>query len=155
MENNTQPDFENEGTDAAQAIATETMFGDLRDLVLELFKHRKKSWQEMTEADQRELVSMVESNVISAVKECVKIIATRGHKSVRALLEQVTIKDEIKAVLKCSKAHELRHDLMDSAGDEVFIVMPKASDLLGQKNPAKVENDQLELFSEGVDDGGI
>jgi ASC-1-like (ASCH) protein len=141
-EENNNVHFENQDTAEVQAIAEETMFGDLRDLVLELFKDRRKSWQEMTQEDQRNIVTRVETVVRSSVHQAVHLIAVRGHDSVRALLEQVNVKDEIKAVLKCSKSDQLRHQLMDSAGDEVFIVIPKAWDLMGQRQPAETEPDQ-------------
>src|SRR6185312_12283722 len=98
---------------------------DIRDFILDRLRHEqsKRPWHERSEADQRQTVADVESAVSSMVQEAIEVIAAGGLKTIRATLEQVTVKDGIKATLNLSKFDENRHKLVDATGSTVMVVV--------------------------------
>lgn len=139
------------GPDAAAIdIAADTMTGDLRDFILDRLKHEqsKRPWHERNEADQRDTVHAVESAVRAAARQAVEIIAAGGLKTIKATIEQVTVKDGIKATLTMSKFDEHRHNLIDATGTTVLIVVADPEDFTGEREPVEITPDQPELMAE-------
>ena len=134
--------------DKAVEVAKATMMGDLRDICLDIFKHpniKGKAWKDMSEAEQREVAAMIENKCRSSVTRAIDIIASEGRKHIKVLLKQVTVKDGLKGQFECSKAHELRHDLIDAQGDNVLVVFTSAEKYLGEARKVKYDKDQPEL----------
>jgi hypothetical protein len=142
----------NEPDPAAVDVAAETLTGDLRDFILDRLRHEqsKRPWHERGEADQRDTVHQVESAVRSAVRQAVEIIAAGGLKTIKASIEQVTVKDGIKAVLTMSKFDEHRHNLIDATGQTVLIVVADPEDFSGERAPVEIKPDQSEMLDEAI-----
>lgn len=147
---NTQPQSE-EIDETVSNVAKETMVGDLRDVCLQIIRDPKltgKAWKDMTEAQQRDVAQTITDRVSDAVVRGVQIIAANGQRQIIGTLEQVVVKDGIKAVLKCSQHDELRHELMDAAGDAVAIVLTGAEEFIGVGEKVKIDKDQPDLVDE-------
>lgn len=134
-----------EVSEKTAAVMRETMKGDLRDLVLDLFKHRKKSWQEMGEAEQREVASNTEMSIAHAIDKAVQIMAADGRQTILATLEQITIKDGIKAVAVLDKHSPYRHDLADAQGKEILIVVGGGDTYHGAASEVEITKDEPSL----------
>lgn len=132
------------------ALASETLTGDLRDFMLDRLRYEqsKRPWHERSEADQRDTVHQVEAAVRNAVRQAVEIIAAGGLKTIKATIEQVTVKDGIKATLTMSKFDEHRHNLIDATGATVLVVVADPSDFSGEREPVEIKPDQPELIDE-------
>jgi hypothetical protein len=139
----------NEG---AIEIAAETLTGDLRDFILDRLRHEqnKRPWHERSEAEQRDTVHSVESAVQSAVRKAVEIIAAGGLRTIKATIEQVTVKDGIKATLMMSKFDENRHNLVDATGSTVLIVVADPEDFTGERAAVEIKPDNPGLPLESV-----
>ena len=131
----------------AVELAAETLTGDLRDFILDRLRHEqaKKPWNERSEGEQRETIREVERAMRYAAKQAVEIIAARGMKTIRATLEQVTVKEGIKATLMLSKFDAQRHSLIDATGAAVMVVVADVEDFVGEKAPAEIKPDAPEL----------
>lgn len=136
--------------EATVELASETLTGDLRDFILDRLRHEqsKRPWHERSEADQRDTVHQVESAVRDVVRRAVEIIAAGGLKTIKATIEQVTVKDGIKATLTMSKFDEHRHNLIDATGATVLVVVADPSDFTGEREPVEIKPDQAELVAE-------
>ena len=134
-------------------IATATLSGDVRDKLLDMlrFQQDKRPWNQRSEQDQRETVHSVEVLAHDLVRRAVELIAAQGRRTVKAVVESVTIKDGIKAVLTLSKHDEQRHALADATGHTVLLVVADPDEFVGERAPAKIVPDQPEfLASAGV-----
>jgi len=141
-----------EVSDRAIEMAAKTMTGDLREAVLELFKHRQKSWQEMSEADQRAAVATVESFCHRAVTMAVGIIAADGRKAISATLKKAVVKDgAIEGTVVLGRYDDQRHALFDAQGSSIIITIadPQAYD--GQRAEAVVDPDQGDMLGADQD----
>ncbi len=127
-------------------IAKKTMAGDLRDIVLDLFKHRRDSWQKMSEDEQRSAIELIEARISDAVVIAAETIAAAGRIEVKATLKQITIQDGVKISLDSSKHDKHFRELSLAQGSQVLIVLTKADDFKGQAAPAKVMPDQGDLI---------
>ena len=126
-------------------IAKKTMTGDLRDAILQLVQSQKKPWAQIGEAEQRGIIANVEQRVGHMVNSVIDIISADGRKTIIGKLDSVTVKDGLKAVVTLSKDSELRHDLVDSQGSLVALVVADREAYTGQKAEAKVDKDQPAL----------
>lgn len=130
-------------------IATATLTGDVRDKFLDMlrFQQDKRPWNQRSEQDQRQTVHTVETLVHDLVRRSVELIAAQGRRTVKAVVEQVTIKDGIKAVLTLSRHDEQRHALADATGHTVLLVVADPDEYIGERAPAKINPDQPELMA--------
>ena len=85
-----------------------------------------------------------------AVTLAVNIIAGHGRRTIRAVVEQVTFKDGIKAVLSASKFDENRHQLADAAGTAVLIVVADPNEFTGEKAEVEITPDQATLLGDTI-----
>lgn len=144
--------IEDDTLQPALDLAAETLTGDLRDFILDRLKHEqsKQPWHQRSEVDQREAVHQVETAVRHAVTTAVEIIAGHGRRTIKATIEQITIKDGYKAVLTASKHDESRHHLADAQGKTVLIVVADPDEFTGERAEVEISPDQTSLLGEAV-----
>lgn len=127
------------------AIAAETMVGDLMALVTDELKNAPDVWQKLGEVEQQQMIDRIRTRVQTAVGECVRIIATEDFTRIRASIDSIAVKDGIKAVLTLSRHDPKRHDLVDAQGSGVFIVLADAEAFGGGAFDVKPDPDQQAL----------
>lgn len=129
-------------------VAAATLTGDLRDFILDRLRHEqnKRAWHERSEAEQRDTVHQVETAVRHAVTQAIEIIAAGGLRTIKASIEQITVKDGIKATLTMSKFDENRHNLIDATGKTVLIVVADPEDFTGERAEVQITPDQMEIL---------
>lgn len=127
-------------------IASETMLGDLRDALLNVFKHNKdvKPWKEMSQEEQQSLASDLEYACGIAIRKAVSLIASNGFQTIKGELEKVTIKDSYQCVVNVSKFIEQRHALADAAGDVILLTVASEEQFMGREE-AETDPNQPEL----------
>jgi hypothetical protein len=154
MSDETYKKEEKPDTESAQKIARETMTGDLRDVLLNFLKHEKNPlpWNMQTEDQQSALIEKVTHSCQVAVERAVKTIAADGRKAIVCMLDKVTVKDGIQAVLKLSKEDEQRHSLIDSQGSTVLLVVADIEAYTGERKAALPEPNQNSLPMDDEDD---
>lgn len=133
-----EPEQENE-------IAAETMHGDLMSIVLDEIKNIPDVWQKLGEQEQDDLIYRVKQRTRASIETCVRMIAAEGFDRVRATVESVTVKDGIKAVLKLSQHDPARHELVDSTGTTVYIVLADPEAFAGGSEQHHSDPDQAAL----------
>lgn len=142
-----------EMTQRAAKIARETLTGDVRDIILNDMKDRKNTlpWNLRGEAEQAVLIDQVNRMSVSIVERVVEIVAAGGRRTIRAQINKITIKDGIKAEIELSKSDEQRHELFDSQGAMVLIVIADAEAFEAERVPVIINKPQSEMFEDGGD----
>lgn len=130
---------------------TDTLVGDLRDIILSRLRAMPKPWTVMSEAEQQDMIYGVENAARTLVNDAVNLIASNGNPCVRAMVEQAVFKDGLKVVLSASKHDERRHELADAVGASVLVVITDAAKYGGEQSPARPDPDQPDMI--GEDDG--
>ncbi len=137
-----------EAREKSNAVARQTMVGDLRDVCLEIIRNPKlsgKAWKDMKEGEQKDVVNKINARVEGSVINAIDVIAAGGRPHIKVLMEQVVVKDGIKGVFKCSKHDQLRHELCDSQGSVALIVLTNTEEYLGEREAVKFDKDQPTL----------
>ncbi len=127
-------------------IAAKTLTGDIRDFLLDRLKNFQKPWVSMGEAEQRESINQTKEAAEHLVKKACRIISSEGRKVIEATVEQVIVKDGIKATMKCTNTFDALHELGGATGQIVLIVTSGAQDFVGEQAPALPIPDQADLL---------
>lgn len=128
----------------AVEVAEATLLGDMIQTCVDELKASKDVWQKLSERDQQDALFRLRCRCESAVRKAITILASADRPTIFATLEQVTVKDGIKAVLKLDKHDPQRHELTDATGRQVLIVVQAAEQHLGGEGP-KPDADQKGL----------
>ncbi len=136
------------------ALAAATLTGDVRDALLGWVRTLQKPWAKMTEAEQKDVACSLASASDNLVVRAVKMLAAEGRRTLVAHVDKVTVKDDIQAVLKLSKADESRHELIDAQGQSVLIVVADPEPFKGERAPAQTDPDQHVISGLITYDGG-
>lgn len=129
------------------------------DWVIELFKHRPKPWDQLSQAEQRDLIAGVEENVHELVRHVVEAIARTGREAVRCLFVGFTDKgDDIKAELKVKAFSKEETEaavisLHRARGKHVLVTVASADDFHNSPANDRSQPDQPDLgFEAGSDE---
>ena len=113
---------ENIQTSDVKEIASENMAKALLESLLLFVQQLPKPWAQMTEAEQNDVIDALRKGVRESTDCAVRLISANGAISVDGELEQVTIKDGIKAQVTISRNAQNLSELFDAVGKEVLIV---------------------------------
>lgn len=125
--------------------STDTLFGDLRDAVLDRLRAMPKPWTVMSEDEQREMIEGVERVSRHLVHSAVLLIAANGRASIPVTVEKCTAKDGIQVVLQASRQDPLRFELLDAVGRSALLIVADSEAYMGEKTAAKPDPAQPAL----------
>lgn len=141
------------GDEAGAVVRTATAW------VIELFKARPKPWDQLSQAEQRDLAAGVEQNVHELVRLLVEAIARTGSEPVRCLFVGFTDKgDDIKAELKVKAFSKEETEqavlaMHRARGKHVLVTVASADDFHSHAANDLSEPDQRALgFEAGSDE---
>lgn len=126
--------------DTTLELAADSMLGNLIAVCLDEIKAAPDVWPKLNEHQQGDVIDRVRRQIETAIRQAVHLIAADGREVIAADLEQITAKDDIKAVLKLARHDERRHALLDAVGKPVLIVVAGNSQFLGGEIPAPEPN---------------
>lgn len=117
-------------------LTAKQMHGQMMTFIADRFRNQVKVYKDMSEGEQGDLLKAIDYEVGDVITQAIRLIAQDGRPTIVALVEQITIKDGIKAVLTLEKSNPLRHELADSAGREVLVVVaPLPAQYAGGERP--------------------
>ena len=134
--------------DQIDEIAADTIRGDVRDFMLDLFKNRPKPWQQMSEQEQRDLVLQCSEHAEDIIDRVALLISTAGQKSIQGKLAQFTVKDGIKAQVEFLSSGETLEFLGAHQGGIIRIVAADTEEFKGQRADADIDRDEPPLFDQ-------
>ena len=131
-----------ESTNDLMNMTADSIGRDLLGALVQEIKLLPDPWAKVPKAKQDDVIDRLRKQVESAVRMAVHLLASENRATITAIVDQVTIKDGIKANLTLSKADPRRHDLCDAQGKTVLIVVADAGDHTGGMDEIKGESDQ-------------
>lgn len=122
------------------AFATETLRGDIRDMVLSEFKLLPKPWQQMTEDEQERLITRATDIAATVVSGAVDLIAARGLPAMPISVAKFTVDgSELKGTYTAFADDENLLRIRHLAERRAMFVMASPEDYLGERKPAETE----------------
>ena len=124
------------------AMTAATIGADLLQALVQEVKLLPDVWPKLSQTKQDDVIERLRKRVIHNVQMATHLIASDGRVTVVAELEQITVKDGIKAVLTMSKNDPNRHGLIDCQGKTVLIALADAEAHMGEVAAVRGEEDQ-------------
>lgn len=110
-----------------RTMTADTIGKDLLSALVTELKLMPDSWPKLSKAKQDDIIERLRDRVATNVGMAVHLLAAQGRTVVAGDLDQITIKDGVKAVLKFSSAAPSLHELYDAAGKAVLLVVADPS----------------------------
>lgn len=136
-----------ENIDQSIDLAVNTLSGDIRDFLLDRVKNLGKPWPAMTEQEQRDQIYAAKDAAERLVRLTAELIAAEGRKALVGKLVKVSIKDKIQCQVDFNKEDEMRHELIDSQGFSVLLVVADAEPFTAERAPAEPTPNQSDLLA--------
>ncbi|MDR0703210.1 MAG: cell division protein FtsK [Azoarcus sp.] len=141
---------------AVLGMAAGTIGKDLLSALVQEIRMIPDVWVKLPKAKQDDIIGRLRARVDANVKMAVHLIASEGRTIITGDLDQVTIKNGVKAVVKFGANTENLHELYESSGKTVLIVVAEADAHTGGMHEIKGEADQraMDLGHEYHDNDG-
>lgn len=142
-------------------MTANTIGRDLLSALVAELKLLPQPWVKLSQSKQDDIIDRLRDRVDANIKMAVHLIASEGRTVVQGDLDQVTIKDGAKVVIKIGRGAESLHDLYDSQGKAVLIVVADSQPHTGGMGQVRGEADQramnlgkeyTDLDGDGMDD---
>lgn len=149
-------------TDALEAAAERaeliagTLVGDMRDAMMEVFKHRPKPWSQMLAGEQKDVATALEYAAKRIVNKAVLALAAEDRPSIQAVFKGYADKaGELTGTVKFLNVQD--DDVLAlhrASGKTILLVVADSQGFTGQRREAEVDADQpdLEFEAGGEDD---
>lgn len=151
-----QPEQQPEQPRDIREMTADTIGRDILRALVQEIKLLPKPWGALPKAKQDDVIDRLRDRVDYNVKMAVHLIASHGRTVVQGDLDQVTIKDGAKIVIKIGRGAESLHELYDAQGRAVLIVVAAAEDHTAGMDDVCGEDDQraMDLGHEYHDNDG-
>ncbi len=133
-----------EPQDFRQMTATTIGRDILQALVMEL-KLLPEPWPKLSKAKQDDVLDRLRARVDHNIKMAVHLLAAEGRTVVAGDLDQITIKDGVKAVVKFGASAPNLHEIYDAAGKAVLLIVANPQAHTGGMDEVQGESDQRGL----------
>lgn len=139
-----------------RAMTADSVGKDLLSALVTELKLLPDVWVKLSEKKQNDIIDRLRARVQSNIAMAVHTLASAGRTVVAGDLDQITIKDGVKAVIKFSAAAPSLHELYDAQGKAVLVVVAAAQDHTGGMDDIKGTTDQrgLDLGKEYTSEDG-
>lgn len=132
-----------------RAMTADTVGRDLLQALVAEIKLLPDAWVKISEKKQNDIIDRLRNRVASNVGMAVHTLASAGRTVVAGDLDQITIKDGVKAVIKFGANAPSLHELYEAQSKAVLVVVASAEDHTGGMDEVKGTSDQR-----GLDLGG-
>lgn len=137
MTKNTDTDF--------RAMTSDTIGKDLLQALVQELKLLPDLWAKLSKKKQDDVIDRLRSRVETNIKMAVHVLASQGRTVIAGDLDQITIKDGVKAVIKFSPAAPSLHELYDAQSKAVLVVVADAAHHTGGMDEVQGESDQRNI----------
>lgn len=103
-------------TNDFRSMTADSIGKDLLSALLSEIRLLPKPWDQIAKSKQDDIIDRLRKRVETNVKMAVHLLSSQGRTVVVGDLEQITIKDGAKAVIKIGRSAESLHDLYDAQG---------------------------------------
>lgn len=125
-----------------------TAFGDIRDLMLDQYKHQVKPWAQMTPSEKNTIVKHCESVAGIAIGKIVLVIAQEDSEIVQGTLDKKwTVNGEsIELKVKLAEVHnDTLIDVLKLAGQRVVLVSADSKRFMSARRSQDQGDDQVAM----------
>lgn len=139
-----------------RTMTAESVGKDLLSALVTEIKLLPDTWPKIPQKKQDDIIDRLRERVDSQVKMAVHLLAAEGRTVVAGDLDQITIKDGVKAVIKFGSNAANLHELYGASGQAVLLVVAHSAQHTGGMDEIHGEADQraMDLGHEYYDNDG-
>ena len=126
-------------------MQAETLSGDVRDQFLDVIRGLDEPWTQLSEHQQKRIISNVDLLSRKVVRGSVDIVAHTGFEHMLVTTGEWTVKDGIKLKVNASGSVEDITKLAEHGGGSAILVFADAGDYFGARAEALADKDQPDL----------
>ncbi len=123
-------------------MTTDTVGRDILQALVQEIKLLPDVWVKISKSKQDDVIDRLRSRVETNIKMAVHLLAAEGRTVVAGDLDQITIKDGVKAVVKFSSVAANLHELYEASGMAVLVVVANPKENLVGMDEVRGESDQ-------------
>ncbi len=123
-------------------MTAESIGKDLLSALVTEIKLLPDLWVKLSEKKQNDVIDRLRARVEHNVKMATHLIASDGRIVVQGDLDQITIKDGVKAVVKFGGSQPNLHELYEASGKTVLVVVANPGEHTGGMDEIRGESDQ-------------
>ncbi len=131
--------------DEATQLQPQDLLRSLMDITISELKLGHDPWQKLPQHKQDQIIDRVANRSRDLVREMLSIISSEGFKRVPVTVDQIVIKDGIKAQISLGKGEAGRHHLYDAQGQLCTLVLVDAEQFTDAPHGFKADLQQLTL----------
>lgn len=137
-----------------ETIQTETLVGDVRDLILQEMRDAKEGlpWTTRTERQQAEMIDRADRFAKGVIAKIVNLVAAGDNPAVPVTIKKWEVSDELKVALTGAASTTNIVTMMDGGGVG-FLVFADKEPFNGEREPVRPAKDQGTL--PGHDEDGV
>jgi 23S rRNA U2552 (ribose-2'-O)-methylase RlmE/FtsJ len=124
------------------AMTADTVGRDLLQALVQEIKLLPDVWPKLSKSKQDDVIDRLRDRIETKVKMAVHLISAEGRTVIAGDLDQITIKDGVKAVIKFSQSAPALHELYECSGKAVLVVVADPAQHTGGMDEIKGEADQ-------------
>lgn len=124
------------------SMTAETVGKDLLQALVQEIKLMPDTWPKIPKKKQDDVIDRLRDRIEYNVRMAVHLIAAEGRTVVSGDLDQITIKDGVKAIVKFSSSAQNLHELYESSGKAVLVVVANPAQHMGGMQDVTGESDQ-------------
>lgn len=126
-------------------MAAQAMLRDLMAVTLDELRQGNHLWHQLTIEEQDAAIARIDKRCRAVILHALRHLSSAGFVRLHAVLDSITVKDSIKVQLTVPKSDPARHELYDSGGEVVSIVLAEPEAFMGAHG-FKAEGPQLDLI---------
>lgn len=137
-------------------MTVNTIGKDILQALVQEMKLLPDVWQKLSQAKQDDVIDRLRARVEHNVRMAVHMLAAQGRTVVHGDLDQITIKDGVKAQIKFTSNAENLNELYGASGKAVLVVVAGEEEFTGGMDEVAGEPDQraMDLGHEYHDNDG-
>lgn len=130
------------------SVSAEQHIGkDLLAAMIDELKSAPNSWQKLTKDQQDDVIDRLKRRIAVNITAAVSIIAAKDRPTLTGHVKKVTFADSgVEGQIVLSKNQPGRHDLSDSQGEDVLIVITNPKEFTQTMDDIEGEQEQRTIF---------
>jgi hypothetical protein len=138
-------DKANEEVTKLLSMTSDSVGRDILQALVQEMKLLPDLWIKLSKKKQDDVIDRLRERVRANVQMAVHSLAAQGRTVVAGDLDQITIKDGVKAVVKFGPNAANLHELYEASGQAVLVIVANPEDHTGGMDDIKGEKDQRGL----------
>lgn len=135
-----------------EALKTDTLVGDTRDLILQEMRDAKNAlpWTTRSEKEQAEMIDRADRFARTIIAKIVNLVAAGDNPAIPVTIKKWVVADELQVAIQGAASLDNMQAMIDG-GKIAFLVFADKEPFDGEREPIQPLADQADMLGDGDD----